>query len=164
MDSFCLSNGRSLGFVRAVASSFAADALLETDRLQVMSHVYVISSPTYEFDQATNQYSSHMNSGKGVDLAVVKYSSLTGSGTGYVVVFLTFFRFRFVIHRFSSFFTSSRVSDITSSACLNRVAIYSNKLAGAACVFGLCGPTYVFEIPYHWQLLFVRFLFHANLG
>lgn len=65
MDSFCLSNGRSLGFVRAVPASNAAEALLETDRLQVMSHVYALSSPTFTDGSMTVTYSSNRGAGKG---------------------------------------------------------------------------------------------------
>lgn len=65
MDSFCLSNGRSLGFVRAVQASNASEALLETDRLQVMSHVYALSSPTFENGCVTVKYSSNRGAGRG---------------------------------------------------------------------------------------------------
>lgn len=66
MDSFCLSSGRSLGFVRAVNSNCAADALLETDRMQVLSKVIALSSPVLRHDGcATVTYSCHFGAGTG---------------------------------------------------------------------------------------------------
>lgn len=67
MDSFCLVNNLSLGFVRAVKASNAAEALLETDRLQVMSHVTALSSPVFDENGnfATVNYLSTMGKGKG---------------------------------------------------------------------------------------------------
>lgn len=70
-DSFCLWNGRSVGFVRTVPARCAADALLDTDRLQVMSHVHARSSPTLENGYAVVYYSSHLGAGKGYVLGLL---------------------------------------------------------------------------------------------
>lgn len=71
LDSFCLShlNGRSRGFVRAVPAAHAADALLDTDRLEVILPVHAFNSPTLErdidYEYAVVPYAVSMGAGKG---------------------------------------------------------------------------------------------------
>lgn len=70
MDCFMLVNGLSIGFVRAAPAAGAAEALLEVERLQVMSHVTAMSSPVFEEDEngvfATVAYLSTMGKGRGI--------------------------------------------------------------------------------------------------
>lgn len=65
VDCVLLYNGRCFGYVRSVSAIFAAQSLLETERLQVMSHVYTLSSPVLDGLYATIQYASPLGIGKG---------------------------------------------------------------------------------------------------
>lgn len=64
-DCVLLYSGRCFGYVRSVKANAAAQSLLETERLQVMSNVYAMSSPVLEGDCASIRYASPLGFGEG---------------------------------------------------------------------------------------------------
>lgn len=64
-DCALLYASRCFGYVRSVKANIAAQSLLETERLQVVSHVYALSSPVLEGNCATIRYASPLGIGEG---------------------------------------------------------------------------------------------------
>lgn len=81
-ECFYLFNGMSFGYVRSVAPLQAASALLETDRLQIISRVSAVSSPA--FADTTSGASDSDNQEVGPPYMQIDYSSEVGGGKGYV--------------------------------------------------------------------------------
>lgn len=78
-DGFSILNGMAVGFVRAVAAEDAVHALLETERLQVVSHVSALSSPVFNNKDLEVRYVAHGGAGLGM-------AWFTGSGACVVAV------------------------------------------------------------------------------
>lgn len=65
-DCFGLFSDLAVGFVRTTKANEAAQALLQTDRLQVVAEVSAVSSPVFVTDNEIQvDYSSHAGAGKG---------------------------------------------------------------------------------------------------
>lgn len=72
-DGFYLLKGTAIGFIRAVKAKHATMAVMNTARLQVMSQISVLTSPSFVSETE----------------AMVKYVSHVGEGVGYVSLFIS---------------------------------------------------------------------------
>lgn len=84
-DCFYLLKGLSVGYVRSVPSTGAANALLETNRLQIVSNVSVRTSPEYGSPRRICSAGKKREEVTSSPYLQVDYSSYFGMGKGWVM-------------------------------------------------------------------------------